>query len=195
MKVQEVKLYKEDGLYLGGFSKLPMLDWDWPDTGHKSSLCVTITSLEDVISCLGQKVANGVFKLYITPGGVRAFCLSIEASPESFYGRSTQDLCVDPVYISLAIVREMFRFRLSPKQARLQQGRYDWIAMPLGTVVLGNAKVLQRQKELVETYHDAVIAKWWAKAPMHYKAGIAAVVQQYQKLSPDSKKLINLDCF
>lgn len=104
-----------------------MLDWDMPADGHKDDRCISISKREDAYEIIHQwcqKHHSYLFKVYDTPGGVRAFCLS-----HTFNWRNTAGykLCehfmsrldCDKLYTKFSCMNQNgWRARVSPKPNR-----------------------------------------------------------------------------
>lgn len=127
-----------------GFQHICCLDWDWPNEGHKTDLCVTIKTYKDVQRRL--KRHGETWRTYITPGGVRAFCVSKAYHPENM-----PKLDADPLYMELCKKTSVFWVRVVAKAER----SYDWVAEYQETI--GNAPIDPNLAKLVEVYHDTQI--------------------------------------
>jgi hypothetical protein len=153
-------------------SSIPMGDWDFPeDTHHPTS--ITIKNVGDVYKRLiaYTKQHNSLWKVYLTPGGVRAFDISRNINSKEFK-KDFKSLNIDPCYARLAMnqprpdvyskipkynllyPKQSWAFRLSGKPNR----KNDFVALYLGTV--GNGKALSYNSRIVKEYHDKPIQKY-----------------------------------
>ena len=111
-----------DGVEFISLSNIPMLDWDWPNEGHKTSECITITNLNEVLVILYaylKRYPSQSIRVYITPGGVRAFFLGESLSVKEFFeNKEGETLNADPMYIGLTKRGDSFPVRISPKPNR-----------------------------------------------------------------------------
>ena len=101
---------------------------------------------------------NSMLKLYLTPGGYRAWDLGETMTPKEFKPRF-EELNVDPGYAYLSRApydgdSPGFASRISAKP-----GRVDWAAQPLATISGRLANPSMRSLQLVDTLHDAPIRK------------------------------------
>jgi hypothetical protein len=134
-----------------GTTTLLCADWDWPDIGHRSN-CMTIDNISQVRSILMG--VGGTWRMYATPGGVRAFLIServaIKDLQEGKAFFKFEDLNADPLYWRFCQSCKQYRFRVVPKATRKD---YDWVAEFLE--VVGNPTDADPElTRLVETYHD-----------------------------------------
>ncbi len=158
-----VKRYgKEDYRICGGedrgvryitFRHVMMLDWDVPDVSHKAGECVTIKEKGEALDilrayCMEDKKI--VFRVYETPGGVRAFVTS-----KCFDGIEKQlmeALKCDPLYTQFCVQRREWSCRVSPKKGR----ENDYVARYW--VTIGEGQEDEGAVELVR-YHDELITR------------------------------------
>lgn len=159
---------KRDGKYVNFsiFERTPMGDWDFPDDIHDSA-SVTIRHAGDAIDSIKRfthdnKDSN--FRVYLTPGGVRAFDMTRRLTPRQ-YQKIGEDLNIDPQYLELS--RDMvapygmegihpeqgFSSRLSSKPGRSD----DFVAYYLGS--MGQGLPHPTNKKLVTQFHDIPIAR------------------------------------
>lgn len=138
---------------------IPMMDWDWPNSGHKTEDCLTINCLMDVIKQLKdylKRYPNQVIRIYVTPGGIRAFFLGKAQTVEEFFtAGGGETINGDPMYINLCKRVGRFGSRITPKVNR----ENDFVAIYLCT--LGNSN---HQNEdllsLLKYTHDDPIHKF-----------------------------------
>ena len=136
----------------------PMMDWDKPDQYHMDRN-VTVRNLADVEELTRDYVKQhpeSMLRLYLSPGGYRAWEVGEAMTPKEFAPRF-DELQVDPDYARLSQTPprsegEGFASRISHKP-----GRIDWAAQPL-TVIAGEQAIPNaRSVQLVETMHDKPI--------------------------------------
>lgn len=136
---------------------VPMLDWDWPNEGHKSEASITIQNVNDVIKVLSSYIERHpyqVIKVYVTPGGVRAFFLGKLQNPEEFFSTGEGDtLKADPLYINLAKKMKAFPVRVSPKINR----KGDFVASHYVTLGNENNLLTNKLSLMLSKSHDAYI--------------------------------------
>lgn len=136
----------------------PMMDWDKPDQYHRDAN-VTVRNLADVEGMAQEYVKahpESMLKLYLTPGGYRAWEMGETMTPSEFKPRF-EELNVDPGYAFLSSAPydgdpAGFASRISAKP-----GRVDWAAQPLTTIKGEQAIPSMRSLQLVETLHDKPI--------------------------------------
>jgi hypothetical protein len=126
-----------------GFRHIACLDWDWPNEGHKAKACVTIETFDDVLNVLHKQ--DDTWRVYITPGGVRAWCVS-----RAYHPSVMPKLGADPLYIDMCKRAESYWARVAPKIER----SYDWVAEYVTTV---GKDVKPEFLDPVVYYHDKVI--------------------------------------
>lgn len=151
------KKYERTALEFVQTDTIPMLDWDWPNRGHKTAKCVTITCLNDVISRLKDYLKvypSQSIRVYVTPGGVRAFFLGTKCSVEDFYANfGGETLNADPLYIRLTKRNEGFPVRISPKPSRVG----DFVATYVCTL---GAEPNQEMLAVIKAVHDKPISRF-----------------------------------
>ncbi len=136
------------------FAHVMMLDWDVPDEGHKGSECITIATKGEAISILEEFCKENKtmrFKVYETPGGVRAFLTSRCITEGMGTMKETMDwLKCDPLYTRFCLQRREWACRVSPKVGRAN----DYVARYMMEVGEGC-----EDKDAVElvAYHDSLI--------------------------------------
>jgi hypothetical protein len=139
------------------YDKVPMLDWDWPNEGHKSEESITITNVNQVIKILTDYLKHHpyqVIKLYVTPGGVRAFFLGKLQTPEEFFTTGGgETLGADPLYINLAKNIKAFSVRVSAKPNR----KGDFVASHYVTLGSSNATLVKKLSLMLIKSHDTYI--------------------------------------
>lgn len=110
------------GIEFVSLSDIPMLDWDWPNEGHRTAECITITNLKEVLVILEAYLElhpSQSIRVYVTPGGVRAFFLGESISVKEFFeNKGGETLKADPLYVRLAKRLSSFPVRISPKPIR-----------------------------------------------------------------------------
>lgn len=163
-------------IHVVGMEKVPMGDWDWKDPySHNTDGGATIESLGDVherLSRYTQDNPDSSWRVYLTPGGVRAWEMSRNQTPVKMfaptkYGELQDDtLRIDPFYQKLTsrkkyspahlnkTVPAAFYSRVSGKPLR----ENDFVAFPLGHI--GDAPINPYNERLVGTYHDDIIQRW-----------------------------------
>lgn len=150
-----------NGIQFISLSDIPMLDWDWPNEGHKVEECVTITNLKQVVDVLTEYVKkhpSQSIRVYVTPGGVRAFFLGESLSPEDFFcNKGGEELSADPLYIKLCKKFDVFPARVSPKPNR----KGDFVASYCCTI--GTQPNPERLNTLIKV-HDNPIKKFRRKS-------------------------------
>jgi hypothetical protein len=139
----------------GLFGHILCADFDWPDSGHLSDLSITVKTATEVLNTLRR--IGGTWRLYITPGGMRAFLVSekitVQEMEEGKAFFQYKELNADPLYWGFTqSYHKKWGFRLVPKLGR----HYDWIAEFL-EVVGDPADADPELVRLVETYHDQQI--------------------------------------
>ena len=148
-----MKLFKakSKNVHFIAHTHVPMLDWDWPDASHKTDECITITCLNDVVKEIKEylKYNQDYVRIYVTPGGVRAFFLKEAKTVEEF----NLVLKSDPVYLDLVKRRGFFSWRISPKPNR----SIDWVATHVLT--LSNTKPNPELLNIVKEFHDKPISR------------------------------------
>ena len=108
-------------------------------------MCVTIKCYADVKAILESH--GETWRVYITPGGVRAFCISKAYHPEEM-----PKLKADPLYIELCKKTSIYWARVCPKAERIE---YDWVAHYWETI--GDKPVNEELVTLLDVYHDGLI--------------------------------------
>lgn len=115
------------GIKVARFKYLAMFDWDFPDDGHKTEDCITITKHEDVLVLLEEYLAKhpeASFILEKTPGGVRGWYgqkITIKS-----WVRIAQEINCDPLYIKLTRLKKSWGCRVTPKPNRAN----DYVSEP-----------------------------------------------------------------
>ena len=161
-----------------GTEQVPMADWDFPGPDHPANSITNVRTLGDAEERLQQYVSQNpesAFRLYRTPGGIRAWDLTTQASPHQ-YARAHKELDIDPNYARIS--REDSRARLnfldnSPYQrpadaavffSRIspKPGRVDYVAQPIGEIRGAKA---QRDNPInqrfIRNWHDLPIKEAW----------------------------------
>ena len=153
------KYHADLGIHFTANSDIPMLDWDWPDTGHKTDECLTITCLNEVLDILKEYLVlypEQAVKVYVSPGGVRAFFIGKRSDVETFFCKEGGlYLGADPLYVQLCIRNNNFPVRVSPKPNRVD----DFVAVHVCTLGTPD-KVLEAE---LSSYHDKAIKKFVKK--------------------------------
>lgn len=136
------------------FAHVMMLDWDVPDEGHKTEECITIKDRGEALTILEEFCKENrawKFKVYETPGGVRAFCTSMCIKEGIGTMKETMDwLKCDPLYTRFCLQRREWACRVSPKVGRAN----DYVARYWKEV--GEGSEDRDAVELV-AYHDSLI--------------------------------------
>jgi hypothetical protein len=139
-----------------------MLDWDVPNEGHLTKDAITLNSRYEAVNLLQklcQQNASWRWRVYKTPGGVRAFCMShqwdINKPTEAAVARMLMEhLKCDPCYTHFTFTKnEGWAARVSKKPAR--QG--DYIAQYLFDIGEGEALSTNTTNIVI---HDALVAKY-----------------------------------
>lgn len=133
------------------FGNVPMQDWDFPDAIHHDN-SVTIRHLGDALDSMAERVSdnpNERWKMYLTPGGVRAWNLTDQISPTQNetairYANSMQS---DPLYARFSREKDVWSSRISAKNRP-----DDFIAYPIAHV--GTGLPNPQNVDLVNRYHD-----------------------------------------
>lgn len=143
----------DNGVNYLEFSHVMMLDWDVPDPIHPEEAC-TIRDRNEAYHILKEFCLENpgwVFRVYETPGGVRAFltsrCVESVAEVSDLMGW----LRCDPLYVKFCERRRSFAVRVSAKLSR----KGDYVARLVGIVGVG--KEDPDALEVVR-YHDRKIA-------------------------------------
>ena len=136
---------------------IPMLDWDWPNIGHKTDECITISCLNDVLVEIKKYLERHPYqsvRIYVTPGGVRAFFLGKQMTVEEFFGAGEGDtMNADPMYVGLCHRRGNFPVRVSPKPNRPG----DFVASYVCTL---GAEPDGEMLRMLNAYHDKPIKRF-----------------------------------
>jgi hypothetical protein len=140
----------------GLFKHIVCADWDWPDKAHLSEKAITIKTATDALNILRH--IGGTWRLYVTPGGMRAFLVSQPVTVRDMIENKAffqyEELSADPLYWAFTLSsHEKWGFRLVPKEIRKD---YDWVAEFI-EVVGDPANADAELTRLVETYHDQQI--------------------------------------
>ena len=139
-----------------------MLDWDLPGPGHYSAAAITISTRYEPVEML-QNLCNQsdawLFRVYKTPGGVRAFCMShtwdLADPKEAAVARMLMEgLKCDPCYTHFTFRRlNGWNSRVSPKVVR----KNDYVARH----VLDMGKGQATSKNVANVaIHDKLIPKF-----------------------------------
>lgn len=168
-KLNSIGEIEDKQVHFVGFEKVPMGDWDWRDPIHPDN-AVSIESLGDVHERLTRYTKDNPdsrWKVYLTPGGIRAWELGrsrtpIKAMQEGMFDESGI-LKVDPLYGKMTTRKDYshlypskftppaFWSRVSQKPTRPN----DFVAYYLGNI--GEGTINSENARLVNTYHDKVI--------------------------------------
>lgn len=149
----------QKGMKIISFRHVVMLDWDVPNEGHVMEGCVTIRRKEEAIVILQQYCMEDkkmLFRVYETPGGVRAFLVSRMSESVRLDEPLMRRLSCDPLYTRLCASRGEWACRVSPKVGR----KGDYVARYWTTI--GDGKEDEGAMELVK-YHDELISGWSAE--------------------------------
>ena len=139
-----------------------MLDWDVPDTGHLTADAITINNrweAIDILQKLCQQSDAWLWRVYKTPGGVRAFCMShswdIQNTIQAAVAKAIMTtLKCDPCYVDFTFRKaEGWNVRVSKKPGRPG----DYIAQHLFDI--GEGKALKENIVNIEL-HDALIRNY-----------------------------------
>ena len=150
---QYVQVGTGKGLEVIGARNVAMQDWDWPDEGHIAKNAITVKNLGDVYDRMQQFTSDNpdeLWRMYVTPGGVRAFDLAKQRMPYKSYELQSQ-LNSDPLYAGLVDQRNNWPARVSPKIGR--EG--DFVAVPIAQ--MGTGVALADNQDYVRRYHDVPI--------------------------------------
>lgn len=145
------------------FQHIMCLDWDWPDPGHKTHQYITIEKYSDVKRRL--EASGLTWRVYITPGGVRAFCLSESRAADKI----DRKLDADPMYIKMTQKTGLYMARVVPKGERPN----DWVAEYVDTI--GNKPIIEELYKTVVRYHDNLIK----------------TLRGYRQLSPEQQNIVD----
>ena len=161
-----------------GTEQVPMADWDFPGPDHPANSITNVRTLGDAEERLQQYVSQNpeaAFRLYRTPGGIRAWDLTTQATPGQ-YNRAFKELEVDPNYAQISqqdsgqklkFLRgtpfarpqdaRVFFSRISPKP-----GRIDYVAQPIGEIRGAKARINNPiNRDFVRNWHDDPIRQAW----------------------------------
>lgn len=136
-----------------------MLDWDIQDVGHLTTDAITINSRWEAIQILQdlcQQSDAWLWRVYKTPGGVRAFCMShtwdLSVATDAAIAKALMvSLKCDPCYTHFTFSRcEGWRVRVSGKPGRPG----DYIAQHLFDV--GSGKALPENVTNIQI-HDGLV--------------------------------------
>lgn len=182
-------------VYFTNFDRVPMGDWDFPDPIHPAS-SVNIDNLGDVYDRLNRFTHDNPgsrFKVYLTPGGVRAFDLTNPYTPQQYADSGFfEQLKVDPNYERFSLNRRLqlpqkpflsnsaWASRVSGKPSRPE----DFVAFPID--VLGKGLPNPENQRLITTYHDIPITRAITKEGltpgMLPESGMNLLAQQIKSL-------------
>lgn len=149
----------DKGMEFNLFGNVPMQDWDFPDGLHPE-VAVTINDLGDVLPRLEEHANRhkDKWRLYTTPGGVRAFNLSKQVKPTDIIQDTPaaefyrQSLNSDPYYAKYTSENPHgWASRISGKPKRLN----DFVAYHLADV--GPGVIHPENLDIVTRYHDIPI--------------------------------------
>jgi uncharacterized protein (TIGR02996 family) len=115
------------------FPRLLMGDWDCPDTFHFHEGSVTVPSRDYVLGILRRDVRDEpdhVWRVYETPGGVRAFLTSDYRPFDRHHRGLMLNLSIDPLYREITTQQAAWWCRVSPKVGRPG----DYVARPWTTI-------------------------------------------------------------
>jgi hypothetical protein len=151
LQVSDRVQYRHDtktGVNYTAFKDIPMGDWDWPNEGHATEQCLTITCLQDVLDTLNEYLSyyEDHVRVYVTPGGVRAFFLGQPRVPQEFWFRFP--FYADPIYRKFTLKSGIYSARVSPKPNRAG----DFVARYVCT--LANAEADPKLLEQLLVHHD-----------------------------------------
>jgi hypothetical protein len=186
---------KETGKYAPveyvGNPNVPMGDWDWPDKIHDSR-SISIENLGNVVDNLRRETTqdpNALWRLYMTPGGVRGFNVGERMTPGEMHNRGVFDrLQIDKLYHENAVMpqytlpgypRNAFHARISEKPGRPD----DFVAYYLTDV--GQGMPVPKSMRYIEKYHDIPIAHNVAQQGMATalpQSGIELLEQQLKTI-------------
>ena len=161
-----------------GTEQVPMADWDFPGPDHPANSITNVRTLGDAEERVQQYVSQNpeaAFRLYRTPGGIRAWDLTTQANPHQ-YARAHKELDIDPNYARIS--REDSRKRLNflddspyqrPSDAAVffsrispKPGRTDYVAQPIGEIRGAKAQMNNPvNQKFVRAWHDDPIRQAW----------------------------------
>ena len=136
-----------------GSQRTAMQDWDWPDDHHIAKQAITIKNLGDVYDSMKKFTSDNpeeLWKVYVTPGGVRAFDMANRRPTVQALDLANK-LGSDPLYAQLSDSSRRWYSRISPKAGR--EG--DFVAVPIGT--MGQGTPLAANMDYVRRFHDVPI--------------------------------------
>ena len=163
---------------LVGTEQVPMADWDFPGPDHPANSITNVLTLGDAEERLQQYVSQNpeaAFRLYRTPGGIRAWDLTTQATPGQ-YNRAFKELEVDPNYAQISQQDSGQKLRYlrgtpfeRPQDARVffsrispKPGRIDYVAQPIGEIRGAKAQDNNPINErFVIAWHDYPIQQAW----------------------------------
>jgi len=188
-----------DLLEIGGFygdAAIPMLDIDVKneDIQRPFNVLTTgegISQIEKLTVDLGS-----LQRVYLTPGGIRSFEMSMTMCPGAWWGKHTlgdpgyRDWSMLPIYIRSDFVETAFVFRTSMKSKEVSPKLY--VCAYLGLV--GDPQImLSESKRKVERYHDYRIGigtQWHTDKAMNDVLAVLNEVPRY--LQDQIKSFYNL---
>jgi uncharacterized protein (TIGR02996 family) len=152
-----------------GFNRLLMGDWDIPDDFHFHDGSVTVPNREYVLGILHRDVSqrpNHFWRVYQTPGGVRAFLTSdFQVFCAEVHSALMKDLSIDPVYRDIATAQRAWWCRVSPKIGRPG----DYVAKPW-TTVKGTDGIESLDALLAVKEHDRLCQR---KFPFYHRVEVS----------------------
>lgn len=149
---------RDMGIDFLAYTSLLMCDWDLPNPGHKSERCLTITHRDEAIEQLASVCAlqpDLTWRVYDTPGGVRAFLTSHLTRVNAVALGIMRLLNCDPVYTMLTRRERRWWCRVSPKPDR--EG--DYVAQ-YREMVKGVEGIELLDALLLLTKHDRLVRRF-----------------------------------
>lgn len=119
-----------------GFENMAMMDWDFPDSGHKSNTCVTITTASDAMELVYAYChfyPEALMAIQLTKGGVRGWRLDKPFTVNEF-AQHHKVLKCDPIYARLSVEKGLFWSRVSPKPNRKNDVITTWCYIGNGEI-------------------------------------------------------------
>lgn len=178
------------------FGNIPMQDWDFPDAIHPNA-AVTVRHLGDAYASLVKRTtdnANERWRMYLTPGGIRAWNLTDQVTPtQQNTAREYRDsMNSDPLYAMFSERENVWSSRISAKNRP-----DDFVAYPIAEV--GNGLPNPQNLNLVQRYHDIPIIENRAASQLPAyglpQSGVELLERQMQtlprKVQPAIEKVLS----
>lgn len=187
--LHKIDQYPKKPIEVTGSKAVAMQDWDWPDDAHAAKQAITINHLGDVYDSVKRFATDNpdeLWKMYVTPGGVRAFDLAQQRPTYKALDLQMQ-LGSDPLYASLTDTAGFWNSRISGKFER--EG--DFVALPVG--YMGQGKALPENLDYVRRFHDVPIMENRIVSGMLNipESGLMLLEKQAGTLPKDARHIID----